>query len=114
MDIQKIPQVGKPELTAGQTTALARLHAAAQQLEGVFVNMLFKAMHATVPKDSIFGKESAAQGTWNDMLDSERAQSVAKSGSFGIAKVLEEQLRSSVLSDSAAESKIAVPSELEP
>ncbi len=114
MDIQKDPQVGKPELTSSQNTALTRLHAAAQQLEGVFVNMLFKAMHATVPKDSIFGKESAAQGTWNDMLDSERAQAVAKSGSFGIAKVLEEQLRSSVLSDAQSESKIAVPRELEP
>ncbi|MDQ2681667.1 MAG: rod-binding protein [Candidatus Eremiobacteraeota bacterium] len=114
MDIQKSAQATKPALSAEQTTALARLHAAAQQLEGVFVNMLFKAMHATVPKDSIFGKESAAQGTWNDMLDSERAQSVAKSGSFGIAKVLEQQLRSSVLSDASSESKIAVPTELEP
>jgi Rod binding domain-containing protein len=48
------------------------------------------------------------------MLDEQRSQSVAQSGSMGIARVLEEQLKRSVLSDAARESKTQVPGELEP
>ena len=44
-------------LTADQQAALKKLHAAATQLEGVFVGMLFKEMHKTVDKDTIFGKD---------------------------------------------------------
>jgi flagellar protein FlgJ len=101
-------------LTPQQQQALQRLHSAATQLEGVFLDMLFSAMRETVPKESIFGKDSMAEDTFSQMLDEQRAQSVAQSGSFGIAKVLEQQLRSSVLSDASRESKTQIPRELEP
>ena len=105
----------QPEkLTTQQQQALQRLHAAATQLEGVFLNMLFSAMRETVPKESIFGKESNAEETFQTMLDDQRSQAVAQSGSFGIAKVLEEQLKQSVLSDAARESKTQLPQELQP
>jgi Rod binding domain-containing protein len=84
-------------LTAAQTDALKKLHAAATQLEGVFVGMLFKEMHSTVPADGIFGEQSNADKTWNDMLDEKRADAIAQTGSFGIAKMVESQLRASVL-----------------
>jgi Rod binding domain-containing protein len=89
-------------LTAAQQASLKKLHDAATALEGVFVGMLFKEMHSTVPTDGIFGKQSNADKTWNDMLDEERANDIAKSGSFGIAKMVESQLRASVLNSSAA------------
>lgn len=101
-------------LTPQQKQALSRLHSAATQLEGVFLDMLFSAMRDTVPKESIFGKQSAAEDTFQQMLDEQRSQAVAKSGSFGIAKVLEQQLRASVLSDASRESKTQLPTELEP
>jgi len=84
-------------LTAEQTAALKKLHDAATQLEGVFVGMLFKEMHSNEDKSDIFGKTSNADDTWNDMLDEKRADAIAKTGSFGIAKMVESQLRASVL-----------------
>jgi flagellar protein FlgJ len=101
-------------LRPAQQQALDHLHKAATQLEGVFLDMLFSAMRETVPKESIFGKQSMAEDTFQTMLDEQRAQSMAQSGSFGIAKVLEQQLRASVLSDASRESKTAIPRELEP
>ncbi len=86
-----------PPLTADQTAALKKLHDAATQLEGVFVGMLFKEMHKDQPDSDIFGKTTNADQTWQDMLDEKRADAIAKTGSFGIAKVVEEQLRSSVI-----------------
>ncbi len=113
MDIRKT-EPAAPPLTPEQQGALKRLHQAATQLEGVFLNMLFKAMRDTVPKQSIFGKESSAEGTFQGMLDQKQADTMAQSGSFGVARVLEAQLRSSVLSDAGRESKVSLPGEIEP
>lgn len=119
MSIDKVPEqqsVGaKPaQYTPQQKAALERLHTAATQLEGVFLNMLFTAMRDTVPKESIFGKQSNAEATFQSMLDEQRSEKMAQSGSFGIAKVLEEQLKQSVLGDAAQESKTDVPGGMEP
>jgi len=95
MDI--IPKASSAPLTPEQTAALKKLHDAATQLEGVFVGMLFKEMHEGEDKSDIFGKTSNADDTWNDMLDEKRADAIAKTGSFGIAKMVESQLRASVL-----------------
>lgn len=104
-----IAKVGAQQpLTQEQQTALKRLHDAAQQLEGVFLQMVMSAMQDTVPKDSIFGKESASESTWQDMLTNQRSQAIAQQGSFGVAKVLEEQLRSQVLGNAAHESHVDV------
>jgi Rod binding domain-containing protein len=105
---------GDNNLTPAQKKALDGLHSAATQLEGVFLDMLFSAMRDTVSKETIFGKQSAGEETFQTMLDEQRSQSVAQSGSFGIARVLEQQLRQSVLSDAARESKTEIPKELEP
>jgi len=99
-------------LTPQQHQALQHLHSAATQLEGVFLDMLFSAMRETVPKESVFGQESSAEETFQSMLDEQRSQAVAQSGSFGIAKVLEEQLKQSVLSDASRESKTQVNRDL--
>jgi flagellar protein FlgJ len=115
VDIQKTGQAQPAqEPTPAQKKALDRLHTAATQLEGVFLDMLFTAMRQTVSKETIFGKESNSEETFQTMLDEQRSQSVASSGSFGIARVLEEQLRQSVLSDASRESKTEIPKELEP
>jgi flagellar protein FlgJ len=105
---------GVEKLTAQQQQALQHLHSAATQLEGVFLDMLFSAMRETVPKETIFGQESNTEETFQTMLDEQRSQSVAQSGSMGIARVLEEQLKRSVLSDAARESKTQIPKELGP
>lgn len=114
MDPLKIGAQQAQQYTPQQKAALERLHTAATQLEGVFLDMLFGAMRETVPQQSIFGKESNAEQTFQSMLDEQRSQQMAQSGSFGIAKVLEEQLKQSVLADADRESKSQVPRELEP
>jgi len=95
-------------LTVEQQKALANLHDAATKFEGVFLQMLMSAMNKTVSKDSIFGKDSASESTWQGMLSDERAQAMAKSGAFGLAQQLEQQLRSQVLGNAAHESKAQV------
>jgi Rod binding domain-containing protein len=84
-------------LTADQQAALKKLHAAATQLEGVFVGMLFKEMNSTVPTDGILGKQSNAEAMWKDMLAEKQADAIAQTGSFGIAKMVENQLRAQVI-----------------
>jgi Rod binding domain-containing protein len=100
MDIISAPS--SAPLTDAQQAALKKLHDAATQLEGVFVGMLFKEMHSDAPETDIFGKVSNAEQTWNDMLDEKRADAIAKTGSFGIAKMVEQQLRGSVLGSASA------------
>jgi flagellar protein FlgJ len=89
-------------LTADQQSALKKLHAAATQLESVFVGMLYKEMQSTVPKDGILGKESNAESMWQDMLADKQADAISQTGSFGIAKMIENQLRAQVLASSSA------------
>src|SRR5487761_2155509 len=92
-------------LTAEQQAALKKLHDAATQFEGVFLNMLMSAMRDTVPKETIFGKTSGAEQMWQGMLDQQQADAIAKSGTLGVARIMENQLRSTVLNNAAQEAK---------
>jgi flagellar protein FlgJ len=120
VDIERIAAAGaqaaesKP-LTPEQKEALAKLHDAATKFEGVFLQMVMSSMRETVPKDSIFGKDSAgAQETWQGMLDDEYSQAMSKSGGLGLAKQLEDQLRPQVLSDAAQEAHTQVDGRISP
>ena len=70
-------------------------------MESLFVDMLFKEMRKSAPTTSLTGKVSNAEQTFGEMLDEKRAEELAKNGSLGIGKVLEEQLRGSVLDQQA-------------
>jgi Rod binding domain-containing protein len=106
---------GAQPLTPEQTQALSRLHEAATQLEGVFLEMVMNSMQETVSKDSIFGQsDDQSEETWQGMLNNERSEAIAKSGSLGIGKVLEEQLKNQVLSDAPREAKTQVNGRIDP
>ena len=107
-----ITKLGAP-LTPDQTSALKRLHQATTQLEGVFLQMVMHEMSKSVPKDSLTGKQSSAEETFSGMLDDERAKAIAQTGTLGISKVLDQQLRASVLADASTESKFDVNRELD-
>ena len=114
-DISNVGKTGASQpLTAEQKQALERLHQAATQLEGVFLQMVMNAMEDTVPKESIFGKESASEETWQSMLNDQRAQAMANSGAVGIGKILEQQMRNQVLADAPHEAKVDVERRTEP
>jgi peptidoglycan hydrolase FlgJ len=104
------PSTTAPPLTTAQTQALSKLHDAAVQLESIFVNEVFKEIRKATPQDSLFGPPSQAQQIFGEMLDQKRADQVAQSGSLGIAKVIEQQLRSAVLASTPA-SPPRVPAE---
>jgi flagellar protein FlgJ len=113
MALDKIAGPPQPPLTNEQRQALEKLHQAAQQMESLFVDMLFKEMRKSAPPASLTGKTSNAEATFSDMLDEKRAESLAKSGSLGIGKILEQQLRSSVLAEPGTAARARVPGEHE-
>jgi peptidoglycan hydrolase FlgJ len=96
-------------LTAEQQKALGKLHQAAQQFESLFVDMLFKEMRKTTPQVSLTGKTSNAEQMFGEMLDSKRAEELAKTDSLGIGKIVERQLRSAVLGESGTAAATRVP-----
>ena len=95
-------------ITAEQKKALDNLHQAATQFEGVFLQMVMSSMRETVPQSSIFGDDSGATKMWQSMLDDEYSQSMAKSGTFGLASQLERQMRPVVLGNAHTEAKAHV------
>ena len=99
MSLDKIGAPGAQPLTAEQQAALTKLHQAAQQMESLFVDMLFKEMRKGAPATSLTGKTSNAEQTFGEMLDTKRAEELSKSGSLGIGAILEQQLRASVLGE---------------
>jgi flagellar protein FlgJ len=101
VDLQKLGASQAP-LTNEQQAALKKLHEAAQQMESLFVDMLFKEMRKSAPTTSLTGKTSNAEATFRDMLDEKRAEELSKSGSLGIGAILERQLRASVLAEPRA------------
>jgi Rod binding domain-containing protein len=104
------PQAGTP-LTGDQQHALKKLHDAAQQMESLFVGMLFKEMRKSESHVSLTGKTSNAEETFRDMLDEKRSEALAKTGSLGIGKIVEQQLRASVLGGSAPAGRTELPKE---
>ena len=100
------PAAAAKPLTDEQKAALKHLHAAAQQFESLFVNMLFKSMREASPQTSITGEKlSPAETTFTEMLDEKRSEALAQTGAFGIGKVLEDQLKESVLANPAQAAK---------
>jgi peptidoglycan hydrolase FlgJ len=101
LDRVNAPSESRP-LTAEQQASLAKLHQAAQQMESLFVDMLFKEMRKSAPPSSLTGKTSTAEQTFGEMLDTKRAEELSKSGALGIGKVLEQQLRAAVIGEMPA------------
>lgn len=100
MSLDKIG--GSQPVTPEQQQALQKLHQAAQQMESLFVDMLFKEMRKSSPSTTLTGKVSNAEQTFGEMLDTKRAEELSKTGSLGIGKILEEQLRAAVLGGTGA------------
>jgi flagellar protein FlgJ len=101
----------QPPLTADQKKAIEKLHHAAQQMESLFVGMLFKEMRKSESHVALTGKVSNAETTFRDMLDEKRSEALAQTGSLGIAAIVERQLRASVLADPAAAARTGLPKE---
>ena len=116
MSLDKIgPNPAQKPLSTEQQASLKKLHEAAQQMESLFVNMLFTEMRKTTSQTSLTGKQSQAEQTFESMLDEKRSEDLAKTGSLGLAKMIEQQLRSAVLGTPPdAQSNVIVPPQAAP
>ena len=70
----------------------AKLIGASQQMEALFIQIMLKSMRKTVHESGFFGK-SLAKDIFSDMLYEEYSKIMAKSGQFGLAKEIYEQLQ---------------------
>lgn len=76
---------------AGSSPQDAKLRKASHDLEGVFVNELFKAMRETVPQDGILSQDSG-QDMFTGMLDERLSQTYAEKAQGGLGEALYHQL----------------------
>ncbi len=86
-----IGPIGGPGAAGASDAAHARLRQAAHQLEGLFVNELFKAMRQTVSADGIIG-QAPGQELFQGMMDERIADLYAGRSEHGLGEALYRQL----------------------
>ena len=87
-----ISSITPPQGLADLATFRAeRADGAYKAFEAMFVQVLFKEMRKTVPREGGIFPRSQATETFEEMLDAEFARMVAESGQLGIAKRLAEE-----------------------
>ena len=64
---------------------------ASRQFEAVLLRQILETTQKTVIK-SKFAENSTATSVYRDMITNQLAESISKSGAFGVAKVVEQQL----------------------
>jgi Rod binding domain-containing protein len=72
-------------------TGQQKIHEASQQFEVILLKQILSEMQKPVTT-SEFDDDSTAAGIYQDTISNALAQSIAKSGGVGFAKVFEEQL----------------------
>lgn len=77
---------GNPALTKDQ-----KIGEASRQFEMILVKQILEASQKTVIHSS-YSDDSMASGIYHDMITNQLADSISKSGKFGIAKMFEQQL----------------------
>ena len=83
-------QLGEPAQAAIDQPH-ARLRKAAQDLEGIFIGELFKAMRATVPDDGLLS-QAPGQDLFQGMMDDRMASLQAARSRGGLSESLYRQL----------------------
>ena len=77
---------------AGETDAeKARLRAAAEEFEGIMLELMVKEMRKNVPESPIFGRDNGRE-IFNEMLDSQYVRLMVDRGGIGLSNLLVRQL----------------------
>lgn len=82
----------QPIISSHVTTVDPALRKAAQGFEAVFLREIIGSMRKGKLADEMFG--SSATDNFREIADARTAESIAKLGQFGIADMVEKQLRS--------------------
>ena len=85
-----------------------KLKKAAQQLEGMFVQQLYKAMRETVPQQEGIVSGGAGEDIFTGLLDQHLAAETPKQWEHGIAQALYRQLRHGTPAD-APQASVTTP-----
>ena len=83
------------KLGGAEEKELKKLRAASQDFEAIFIKQMLDAMRKTVPKGGIING-GMAEEIFEDMLYTERAKIMAKTGSFGLADMIYNKYKDSV------------------
>lgn len=86
---------------------------ACRQFEAVFLRQIFQEARKTVISSST-SHDSAISGIYGDMVNNQLADSVSRSGAFGLAKSLQTQLVHQVLPHADAASPTPAPPAAQP
>jgi Rod binding domain-containing protein len=74
-----------------QLTERQKIAEASRQFESILLKQILESSQKTVIK-SKFSDDSTASGIYHDMITQQLADSISKSGTFGLAKTFEQQL----------------------
>ncbi|HWD93775.1 MAG TPA: rod-binding protein [Verrucomicrobiae bacterium] len=85
-DIAPDRLANNPDLTERQ-----KISEASRQFESILLKQILESSQKTVIK-SKYSEDSTASGIYHDMITTQLADSISKSGTFGLAKVFEQQL----------------------
>ena len=83
------------KLTGVQERELKKLREASQDFEAIFIKMMLDAMRKTVPKGGIIDG-GMAEEIFEDLLYEERAKTMAKTGSLGLADLIYDRYKDSI------------------
>ena len=100
---------GSTPLRTPPLTEDARLRQSSRDLEGVFVEQLFKAMRETVPENSLLSG-GAGEEMFTSMMDSHLASQVPNDWNDGLGEALYRQLRAALGAAAPEEAPPAQPS----
>lgn len=79
----------------------AKLHGVAKQLEGVFVQQMYKSMRSTVPTDGICNG-GAGEELFNGLMDEHMAADTPREWKHGLSESIYRQLKEAVNSQTTA------------
>ena len=88
----QVQAIGMPARVVKNAPESPELKDACEKFSALFINMLWKEMRNTVPEDGLMPK-SSAEKIFQEMMDYEISEKMAKSDNFPLAKVLYDQLR---------------------
>ena len=97
-----------PKISAAADPSQAREKAATQELERYFAYMLMQEMRRSIPKDTLFGSGNEMK-LFNEMLDDAFAGEIARSGQWGIADQIAQQIQPQINVNNTDQQKAEFP-----
>ena len=70
----------------------ADLKKACQQFESYFLDLMFKEMRKSIPKDTLIKDDAGQEQTFQEMMDQKVSDTMSERGDFGLAKMMYSQL----------------------